>query len=48
MIQLCIFPQLGKLENIKVSQNHTLYPLSQKIPGGQQDQGRGVFLHVQE
>ena len=23
MIQLCIFPPLGKLEHIKVSQNHT-------------------------
>ena len=34
---------------VKVSQNDPLDSASQKnLPGGQQDQGHGVVLHVQE
>ena len=38
-----------KVLKLKVAQNDPLDSSSQKsLPGGQQDQGRGVVLHVQE
>ena len=38
-----------KVLKVKVAQNDPLDSPSQKNgPGGQQDQGRGVVLHVQE
>ena len=38
-----------KVLKAKVTQNDPLDSLSQKnLPGGQQDQGHGVVLHVKE
>ena len=37
-----------KVLTVKMAQNEPLDSSSQKNPGGQQDQGRGVVLPVQE
>ena len=38
-----------KVQKVKVSQNDPVYQSTpKKFPGGQQDQGHGVVLHVQE